>query len=287
MGSISSAISSDLTIGRLTSGQNGLIATDVLVDTRGIDMPPAVRQVFDALDQDVARFDLAIAGEGDASQADWNTTIALRAENLGRLVVQADVRGFHTLIPLDEFADDGYQEDGSDDDSETGPDIRGSIAGGTLIYTDDGLVPAALAIAAEMQGLEATDLAVSLSIQAQMLLGSLADENADQQALAASLSEGISGLVRDGAPLRITLEPAAPVPIQALIDMPPSLGWGDVARRERQHRPVDIRRGPSRPCRPSNARGPIWRGRSFRRTRARRCGWRRRPSRGAKPRPRP
>ena len=215
----------DLTIGRLTSGQNGLIATDVLVDTRGIDMPPAVRQVFDALDQDVVQFDLAIAGEGDASQADWNTTIALRAEKLGRLVVHADVRSFHTLIPLDEFADDGYPEDGSDDDSDSGPDFRGSIAGGTLVYTDDGLVPVALAIAAEMQGLEATDLAVSLSIQAQMLLGGLADENADQQALAASLSDGVSGLVREGAPLRITLDPAAPVPIQALVDMPPGLGW--------------------------------------------------------------
>ena len=214
----------DVTIGRLTSGQNGLIATDVLVDTRGIDMPPEVRQMFDALDQDVVLFDLAIAGEGDASQADWNTTIALRAENLGRLVVQADVRGFHTLIPLDEFAGDGYPEDGSDD-GDAGPEFRGSIAGGALIYTDDGLVPAALAIAAEMQGLEATDLAVGLSVQSQMLLSGLAGENTEQQALAASLSEGISGLVRDGAPLRITLDPAAPVPIQALIDMPPSLGW--------------------------------------------------------------
>lgn len=211
----------DVRIGRLTYGPAGLTATDVEVETRDIALPPEARRILSQLDLDTVRFDVAMIGEGEIETASFDYTVALQSEGLGRLVVEADVEGFHVLVPLDELAETSENEDAG---SQI-PDIRGDIAGGTIAFTDDGLVEKALAIAGEMQGVEAGDLAVGLSVQSQMMLGGLAGENADQKALAEALAQGVSGLLRDGEPLRITLQPTAPVPFQALIDMPPSLAW--------------------------------------------------------------
>ena len=131
-------------VGQMRVAADQVILDDVAVDTGGLPLDPTTREVLDRLGRKIVVGSLTIGLDLDAPRADYIVQATARLDGIGAFDLDADLRGFHFLAPLDQI--DG----GTGDDQ---PEVRGRLASADLAFTDMGLVPALYEVLGRQQGL--------------------------------------------------------------------------------------------------------------------------------------
>ncbi|MCE7027899.1 hypothetical protein [Jiella avicenniae] len=131
-------------IGQMRVATDQMILDDVAVDTSGLPLDPTTREVLDRLGRKIVVGSVTVGLDLDAPRADYIVEATARLDGIGAFDLDADLRGFHFLAPLDRI--EGEAGGGR-------PEIRGRLASADLAFTDMGVVPALYEVLGRQQGL--------------------------------------------------------------------------------------------------------------------------------------
>ncbi|TFF20438.1 hypothetical protein E3C22_16110 [Jiella endophytica] len=132
-------------VGQMRIAADQLILDDVAVDTRPLPLDPTVRDVLDKLGRRIVVGNVTIGFTLDAPRADYLVEATARFDGIGAIDLDADLRGFHFLAPLDSIEGDA---------AGGKPEIRGRLRTADFAFTDMGLVPVLYDVLGGQQGLD-------------------------------------------------------------------------------------------------------------------------------------
>lgn len=156
-------------IGQMRIAADGAVYEDLAVDTRGLPLDPAIREALQRLDRETVTGDLILTVATDVAAADYDVTMALRAEGIGTLEFRADLAGFHVLAPLNDRAD-----------GRSGtPTVIGQLRSGQIGFTDAGLAAVLYDMAGARQGLSGDQARSAVAMMAGIGVASLVAGIAD------------------------------------------------------------------------------------------------------------
>ena len=204
-------------IGQARIGAAEAVFEDVAVDTKGLPLDPTVRQVLQRLGREVVTGDIAVTVAMDAAQANYDLQADVRMDGAGRLDLQADVAGFHILVPLDEL-------EGRDGNSS--PELAGRLRSASASFTDAGLADALYEVVGAGQGMTATQARAAAAMTAGIAVASIFNgipggETADLTAAARQWSAAVQGFLAKPDRLAVTLRPAQPFDLSRLSSKQP------------------------------------------------------------------
>ncbi|MAU98722.1 MAG: hypothetical protein CMP81_23040 [Fulvimarina sp.] len=227
-------------IGQMRIGADQLILDDVALDTRPLPLDPKVREVLTKLDRQTVTGNITIGLVLDAPRADYQVQASARLDGIGAFDLDADLRGFHLLVPLDDVGGGGPAAGGDR------PEIRGRLASGDLAFVDMGLVPALYDVLGREQGLSPDAAAGAAALIAGAGTAGLVDRLAGGatpglRQRAQGWSAAVQAFLRAPDRLFVALRPAEPFDLARLTDgavdardvedLAPEVVAGQVARQ--------------------------------------------------------
>ena len=201
-------------VGQMRIAADQMILDDVAVDTGGLPLDPTTREVLDRLGKKIVVGSLTVGLDLDAPRADYVVQATARLDGIGAFDLEADLRGFHFLAPLDRI--DGEPGSGR-------PEIRGRLASADVAFTDMGLVPALYEVLGRQQGLspQAARSAAAV-IAGAAIAGMFADlpggATPALQQKARDWSAAVQAFLKDSGRLRVVFRPAEPFDLARLTD---------------------------------------------------------------------
>ncbi|ORE98296.1 hypothetical protein [Aurantimonas sp. 22II-16-19i] len=203
-------------IGQMRVGADQLILDDVAVDTRPLPLDPTVREVLTTLDRQTVTGNVTVGLVLDAPRADYQVQASARLDGIGAFDLDADLRGFHLLAPLDDIG--GGPAAGGDR-----PEIRGRLASGDLAFVDMGLVPALYDVLGREQGLSPDAAAAAAALIAGAGTAGLVDKlpggaTPQLRQRAQGWSAAVQAFLRAPDRLFVALRPAEPFDLARLTD---------------------------------------------------------------------
>ena len=202
----------DVAIGRLRTDLASVMLEDVAVDTRGLDLPPELREGLRKLGRDRIEGDVLLGIRMDAARSAYDIAMRYDLPDIGALALDATIDDFHVLVPLSDLEYGAISEE---------PSVTGSLIKGSVAYKDYGLMPAAIDISAQQAGMSAGQLKAGLlttpaQFAAQMvdsLPGGASPELKDRIFAWAATAEAF---LRNEDAISVTFNPAEPVPLERL-----------------------------------------------------------------------
>ncbi|MCQ0987777.1 hypothetical protein [Jiella marina] len=209
-------------IGQMRVGAERTILDDVVIDTRRVPLEPEVRQVLQRLDREIVNGDVAIGIDANGPAADYVIQATANLEGIGALDLDADLRGFHILVPIDEF-DEGMRDEPFARRRGDEPEVVGRIASASLGFTDAGLTSALYEVLGGAQGLSPEAARNTASALAGIAVASIFKDmpggsTPELNEAARRWSAGIQAFLREPGRIAVSLRPAEPFDIARLTD---------------------------------------------------------------------
>lgn len=198
-------------IGQLRVSSEGAVLDDVAVDTRALPLNPIVRAVLQRLDRQILSGSVSLASTADPATADYAFDAEIRIDGAGTLNVDADIGGFHILMPL----------------SESGPasdvEIVGRLRSAEAAFSDAGLVAALYEVMGEREGLDPAQAQASVMMMSGIGItsGLAALPGGDRPALderAQTITRAVQAFIASPDRLTVSLEPSTPFDLRRLSD---------------------------------------------------------------------
>lgn len=209
-------------VGQMRIGAERTILDDLVVDTRRLPLEIEVREVLKRLDREILTGDVAINVDANGPTADYVIQATANLDGIGALDLDADLRGFHILVPLDEWDED--MRDGAvarrrGDE----PEIVGRLASANLGFADAGLTEALYDVLGGAQGLSpeaAKNAAAAMAgiAVAGMFKDMPGGSTPELDEAARRWSAVIQAFLRAPGRIAISLRPAEPFDIARLTD---------------------------------------------------------------------
>ncbi|MCD1645013.1 hypothetical protein [Aurantimonas coralicida] len=199
-------------IGQMRLSAEQAVYESVAVDTRALPLDPPVRAVLQQLDREVLTGDIVVAGRTDVAAADYDLQASVAIDGVGTLDLSADLRGFHILLPLDEFEGGA----GSDD-----PVLAGRLQSAEASFADAGLVEALYHVVGAMQGMTADQARGTAGMMAGIGVAAVFADmpgapDPRLQAMAREWSASVQAFLAKPDRLSLRLQPAAPFDLARL-----------------------------------------------------------------------
>lgn len=204
-------------VGQMRIAADQLILDDVSVDTSRLPLDPTSRAVLDGLDRGIVTGSVTIGFDLDAPRANYLVQATARLDGIGAFDVDADLRGFHFLAPLDQIDGSGGGPGGSQ------PEIRGRLGSADVAFTDMGLVPVLYAVLGEEQGLNPQAARAAATVLAGAAIAGMFEDlpggaTPALEQKARGWSATVQAFLRDLDRLRVTLRPQEPFDLARLAD---------------------------------------------------------------------
>lgn len=210
----------DVTIDRLRIGENTVQAQGVAMDTRGLPLPPEMREALQSLNRETVTADFAGMLRRDDTRSAMALDMSIDLDGMGALNLQAAVDKFHILVPLPETFPDNQAgfPDGDASQPTPPPQFSGELRDGSLVYRDRGLIKAAAAIAAKQQGVPPEQFlqgvaSVPLMSVNQMLDGLPGGASPALRTEATLWAQALQTFLTSPDAIRISFNPAQPLPL--------------------------------------------------------------------------
>lgn len=204
-------------VGQMRIAADQVILDDVSVDTTRLPLDRTSRAVLDELDRKIVTGSVTIGLDLDAPRANYLVQATARLDGIGAFDIDADLKGFHFLAPLDQI-------DGSQGPAGSGqPEIRGRLASADVAFTDMGLVTALYEVLGREQGLnpQAAKGAATM-IAGAAIAGMFADlpggATPALQQRARAWSAAVQAFLRDPDRLRVSFRPMEAFDLARLTD---------------------------------------------------------------------
>ena len=199
-------------IGQMRLSAEQAVYESVAVDTRALPLDPPVRAILQQLDREVLTGDIVVTGRTDVAAADYDLQASVAIDGVGTLDLSADLRGFHILLPLDEFEGGA----GSDD-----PVLAGRLQSAEASFTDAGLVEALYHVVGSMQGMTADQARGTAGMMAGIGVAAVFADmpgapDPRLQAMAREWSASVQAFLAKPDRLSLRLQPAAPFDLARL-----------------------------------------------------------------------
>lgn len=202
----------DVTVGRLRADLGSVMLEGIAVDTRGLELPPQLAEGLRKLGRDKIEGNVLFNVKSNAGRSAYDIAMSYDMPDIGALAMTATIDNFHVLVSLE--------------DVETGamsgePVVAGTLVKGSIAYKDKGLMPVAIDISAQEAGMSADQLKAGImatpSQFAAQLIGSLpGGVSPDLKDRIFGWASTAEAFLKDQDAIRISLDPAEPVPLQRL-----------------------------------------------------------------------
>jgi hypothetical protein len=202
----------DVTVSRLRADLTSVMMEGISADTRGLDLPPPLREGLQKIGREKVEGNVLLGVKMDASHSAYDIAMRYDLPDIGALAMTATIDDFHILVPLSdlEYSDVSQQ-----------PVLAGSLVKASVAYKDYGLMPAAIDITAEQSGMTGDQLKAGLLAMpaqfAEQIIGEL--PGGVSPALKDNIfawASTVSSFLKDEDAIRITFDPAEPVPLDRL-----------------------------------------------------------------------